>query len=489
MIKGVVVRCRKLALQSIVLAVIQLLAGLCTNALADFTTAQAEFSRLSDKEKIWLQINLAATGDYNALYTDVFSSRLYRAITAFQNREGRAPNGVPDSGTRVLLSARGDAFFFQSGFKERVHPIAGSSLMVPMKFFDVEKKIPKGFAFERNDGALSLSFVYYPSYDKTYETLFRQLTELSFDRAVIYKVFKPQYFVSSGKFKGRNYYTWMSAISGGSTGFTLAWSSDMRIEAERLSILLANVFSPTRRQSEETVERGESNDVEPAPLPPAPKSKADEEIASGPSSGTGFVVTLAGHILTNHHVIEGCRHLTVQRPAEAARSAVVVAGDKSNDLALLKVDQGNFLEVVSFRKNQRVRAGEGVVVFGYPLAGALTTTGNVVTGNVTALAGLKNDSRFVQISAPVQPGNSGGALLDYTGAVIGVVQSKLNAMVVAEATGDIPQNVNFAIRGNLALNFLDSNGVEYTSTESVAPLSTTDIADMAKRASVYIECR
>ncbi|MFX4941208.1 serine protease, partial [Acinetobacter baumannii] len=86
-----------------------------------------------------------------------------------------------------------------------------------------------------------------------------------------------------------------------------------------------------------------------------------------------------------------------------------------------------------------VRLGEGVAVFGYPLSGMLSTSGNFTLGNVTALSGLGDDSRYFQISAPVQPGNSGGPLVDANGNLIGVVTSKLNALKVMVATnGDIP---------------------------------------------------
>ena len=100
-------------------------------------------------------------------------------------------------------------------------------------------------------------------------------------------------------------------------------------------------------------------------------------------------------------------------------------------------------------------------MYGFPLTGALASGGNVTTGIVTALAGLADDSRFLQVSALVQPGNSGGPLLDRNGTVVGVIVSKLNALSVASVTGDIPQNVNFAIKASVAAAFLDAQGVAH----------------------------
>ena len=100
-------------------------------------------------------------------------------------------------------------------------------------------------------------------------------------------------------------------------------------------------------------------------------------------------------------------------------------------------------------------------MFGYPLAGALSSSGNTTLGNVTALTGMNDDSRYLQISAAVQPGNSGGAAIDESGRVMGVVVAKLNALAVARITGDIPQNVNFAIKVATLASFLEAHNVAY----------------------------
>jgi S1-C subfamily serine protease len=105
------------------------------------------------------------------------------------------------------------------------------------------------------------------------------------------------------------------------------------------------------------------------------------------------------------------------------------------------------------------------------------------------MTGLKGDAAKLQISAPVQPGNSGGALLDYDGAVVGVVVQKLDALRVAQMTGDIPQNVNFAIKADVAQTFLRAYGVSVsTSTATKTMLDTTEIARIGKEVTVLITC-
>ena len=163
-----------------------------------------------------------------------------------------------------------------------------------------------------------------------------------------------------------------------------------------------------------------------------------------------------------------------------------MADDDANDLALIKVEMHptNFASLRS-----GVRLGEGVAAFGFPLAGLLATSGNFTLGNVTAMAGIGDDTRILQISAPVQPGNSGGPLLDHSGNVVGVVESKLNAITVATITNDMAQNVNFAIKANVVTNFLDANNIAYTSGSLASTsLQTSEIAERAKSLAVLIEC-
>lgn len=157
-----------------------------------------------------------------------------------------------------------------------------------------------------------------------------------------------------------------------------------------------------------------------------------------------------------------------------------------NDLAVLKI-AGPIERVLALRPS--VRLGEGIAAFGFPHSNLLATTGNFTLGNVTALAGLKDDSRYLQVSAPVQSGNSGGPLLDGSGNVVGVVSAKLDAIKMAAARGDFPQNVNFAVKASLATSFLDANNIAYETGTMAEKIEPADLAEKAKKASVYITCR
>jgi S1-C subfamily serine protease len=132
--------------------------------------------------------------------------------------------------------------------------------------------------------------------------------------------------------------------------------------------------------------------------------------------------------------------------------------------------------------------GEQVVAFGFPLTGLLSSSGNVTTGVVSAGSGLRDNPVNFQISAPVQPGNSGGPLFDQYGNVIGIVVSKLDAAKVSGLTGDIPQNVNFAIKVDGAIKFLQQNGVSPVIGSVKEPLRNEEIAFRAKSIALQLVC-
>ncbi|MBR0645099.1 S1C family serine protease, partial [Plastoroseomonas hellenica] len=229
--------------------------------------------------------------------------------------------------------------------------------------------------------------------------------------------------------------------------------------------------------------------TKPPPLPPGsgtgPGPGAPGRRAV--SSGTGFVVA-PGRIMTNHHVVERCQEMQARRQDGSDITARVLASDRNRDLAILAVD-GDVGPALSFRGSPPPRRGETVVTYGFPLAGLLSSGPTLTTGDISALAGLGDDARQIQISAPVQPGNSGGPLLDMSGLVVGVVVSKLNAQRIAQRTGDIPQNVNFAVKGAEAIAFLREQNVTIAPSEGRDPLrSAAEVGEIADRSVLFLRC-
>jgi S1-C subfamily serine protease len=229
--------------------------------------------------------------------------------------------------------------------------------------------------------------------------------------------------------------------------------------------------------------------------PPAEKRASGSQPATEPTtptkttsqSGTGFVVSTSGHLVTNYHVINNCvGEIRGNLTGEAASALRVVSTDETNDLALLQVSR-TFNDVAKIRATA-VRSGDQVVAIGFPYHGLLTSDFTVTTGIVSSLSGLLNDTRFLQISAAVQPGNSGGPLLDTSGYVVGVVAAKLNALKFAKATGDLPENINFAVKTGALRDFLDNSVVSYQTEEPKSELKTAEIAQNARAYTMLIAC-
>jgi len=190
-------------------------------------------------------------------------------------------------------------------------------------------------------------------------------------------------------------------------------------------------------------------------------------------TGTGFVVGKKGYVLTNAHVVRGFKFLKGEMGGKQYVLTQVKIDDEA-DLALLRMD-APAPDGLRLRAGPGPRPGDPVVAIGFPLRGLLSIEPAVTTGTISALAGIKNDKRFYQFTAPVQPGNSGGPLLDQSGNVVGVVSQKLNALAVADVTGDIPQNVNFALALEQIRPFLESGGAGAESAPSTAQLRASEI--------------
>lgn len=206
------------------------------------------------------------------------------------------------------------------------------------------------------------------------------------------------------------------------------------------------------------------------------------------ATGTGFVVA-PGRLLTNAHVVQGCARMTARNAAGQTVPARIGPADARRDLAILSVPEG-FGPPLAFRETPPVRRGDLVVTYGFPLTGLLSSGPTLTTGDVSALTGLRDNPLHFQISAPVQPGNSGGPLLDAQGNVVGVVTSKLNAARVAQMTGgDIPQNINFAVKGSEALAFLTEQGQQpWRAASTGADRRPAEIGDIANPSTAFLAC-
>lgn len=184
---------------------------------------------------------------------------------------------------------------------------------------------------------------------------------------------------------------------------------------------------------------------------PQPEYNGKEILAS---TGSGFIVTEDGYIVTNEHVVNGARRLEVLTN-KGKYSVSVVKTDKNLDLALLKIDAST-MPFMKLSNRRKACLGEEVFTIGFPMPGDQGYSPKVTKGVLSSENGYQDSPYEYQIDAAIQPGNSGGALCDAKGNVIGVTSSTLKSEYFLKQSGNVPQNVNYAIKKSYLLAFLDS---------------------------------
>jgi S1-C subfamily serine protease len=201
-------------------------------------------------------------------------------------------------------------------------------------------------------------------------------------------------------------------------------------------------------------------------------------------TGTGFFISAHGHIVTNQHVIDNCNQIIVTSEMSDFASKTI-AEDRTNDLALLKIDKlpKHFFAL----STESPFPLQEVVVAGFPFGKDVSSTIKFTRGVVSSMAGLGNNYSQIQVDAAMQPGNSGGPILDDQGNVIAVSVAKLNLRTSIEAYGVVPENTNFGVKSSVVRSLLDSNnvGVKEPYIENITARS---IAEQATLGTVLLTC-
>lgn len=222
---------------------------------------------------------------------------------------------------------------------------------------------------------------------------------------------------------------------------------------------------------------------------PDTKPKKPKEISPAPSEnsenmvfGSGFSISPT-EVLTAFHVIEKAKKIYVRFPGEDWIEAKVKFRLQSLDTALLtiKKERKTFFSVLSA---SGLESGDEVFTIGYPVSYILGEEAKFANGFVASVSGIRDDKSLIQCSVPIQPGNSGGALVDKNGRVVGIVTSSAASIVFARTTGAFPQNVNWAVNIDYVIPLLKrrplSNGLK-------EPLTRKEIISRAKKATCYIK--
>lgn len=241
------------------------------------------------------------------------------------------------------------------------------------------------------------------------------------------------------------------------------------------------------RMSRDEIAEGQRQTAAFVPHKETSSSSSDNAVSSDSPrfSGTGFFITDDGYLISNYHVVKDGTKFRLVTGAGLI-DAKVVQVDVANDLALLKAD-GRFAPL-PVAASRTVNLGGTVATVGFPDIGLQGFAPKLAKGEIASLSGAGDDPRYFQISAPVQPGNSGGALVDARGNVIGIVSAKLDASAALASSGALPENVNYAVKSSLLLSFLES--VPAVSAKLKVPNTADekfeDVVNQAQNAAVLV---
>jgi len=197
-------------------------------------------------------------------------------------------------------------------------------------------------------------------------------------------------------------------------------------------------------------------------------------------SGTGFSISEDGHIATAYHVIKDAKTIKIHLAKDSFVSAKLICGDPVNDLAVLKIEEStpSFLQLAPMRS---AKAGDRVFTIGFPVSSVLGQEAKYTEGVVSSLSGIEDASSFLQITVPVQPGNSGGALVNERGEVVGIITSSAAILPFIEESGTLPQNVNWAVKADYLKPLIELPKIEEKH------LNREQLITHVKKATFFIE--
>lgn len=454
---------------------------------------------LTKSEKRFLQAGLAYSGYYAGLLDGVWGRGSQASLEAYARAEH--DNMEPLNADAAFLAMTFVVDVDDGGWRPVPLPGLGMNVAMPTKLMSLKDRSGTSMAWEHQQKDLYVMALRHTA-DAVGEKHAFVERNASYQNEV-YKVRDRNRWVTSSKnIKGSTYIR-SEYINGGWSSVAITGAPNAEpelglmissISTDRVTPLFPSEEGVLMRNamllldqinSTETEDRAGSGgsgpavgvSVEPRAVPPT----AEKEPSAAGGTGTGFLINADGVMLTNAHVVEGCSHIEVN-----GQKANLLASSSMFDLAAISVPGALLGDPLKF-SSRSAGLNADITIAGYPLHGLLGGL-NVGRGSISALKGLRGDEINFQISAPVQPGNSGGPAVDRFGNVVGVVVSKLDTVQVADLTGDIAQNINFAVRGDLAKAFLSSNGITFLEAQGDDPMDGESIAQRLQQATHLVRC-
>jgi serine protease Do len=432
--------------------------------LSDFWRSAAAFDAatdLEDAERRVVKFALAVSGDYAGPFDQTWTQAGQAALEAYAKREFMS--GIEKTHVAALvltLLAEIDT----RGWQMRYLPEFDISLALPEKILHISEEEDGGQRWWSEDGSITLLVHdFEPDMAVAWHSAARGANA---DAEVLRIKDSEDVLESRGVLSdGRIFRT--ASIRRGDQWPTIYAAGDKKAVRE-LDFMAATLSGgeipnwdvPLGGQLEtmilETLASFRDPGLLEESLPPEPVRVEPPQASPHASlaSGTAFYVA-RNVLLTASHVVSGCQRIGL---ADGTRLELL-ASDSELDVAALSAD-APASAWLSLDRAHAGRLGQTLHAAGYPYYNIAGTSLHLTAGNVSSLADVNDDPRFFSFSAPVQPGNSGGPLIDAEGAVVGVVVSRLSERYIAEATGTLPQNINYGLSGSELTGFLRRSAID-----------------------------
>jgi hypothetical protein len=414
------------------------------------TAAQSAFEALPEAERKAIQDDLSWTGLYNGTTSGSFGGLTMRALQGFQRAANVPDDGVLNQATRKLLADRAGEARARVGFKVIADSRSGVRIGVPTSVLTKPGAAPTGSRWQSADGRITLDTRVEKEPD-TLETLYDKTIRPAANRKVTYKLLKPDFFVATGETATGKFYTRMAkAEDGRLRGFSVGYDKALAGGFDRIVIAIANSF-------------------EPFPAATAPAAQAPAAAATLPSlpterGATGLLLG-GGQILTASAALAGCKSLAI-----GGQPARIAASDAASGLALVAATAAARAPAMAL-SGAKLADAAAVVVLSADSKGT-----RVLPGSGSGDAAIKT---------PLQPGGGGSAVLDRTGALIGLVTAA--PATTGAVFGVLPER-SYKVASGAALSaFLGAN--KLTLAAGAASEKTTgEIAQAIAPAIVSIQC-
>ena len=445
---------------------------------------------LSLSDKIFLQAALAVTGDYDGLIDGAWGGGSQAAYEAFLARRDWPDSNRSAAGLAIL----GHADLSDAGWTDFHMPNINASLYYPAGSMTLGSDPRTSTNTIRSqDGRIEVGFLLGDRPETVdYHLVIRGDAG---NHGALYSVVTDTQIVTGTRNGGL--YVYARSLRDPADGLwsTIVVINDLADRSRRPALMAASFrigravpLRIARGGALDALVEGLAREIDEAEAPPRSVAAAPAPAPTAPATrerfygnGSGFYVDGNATVMTNAHVVEDCDRLSV-----GTELFTVLAASETYDLALLAPrlprEEARFLGFAT----APARLNSDVTVAGFPLQDVLTGL-NITRGSVSAMEGL-DELTQMQISAPIQPGNSGGPIVDRFGNVVGIVVSKLNEETIRAQNGISPENINFGVRAGIGRLFAATHGVEVADGALSAEIAPEDLADLLREATVRIDC-